>query len=89
MLLLFIKLYDGLKIRSSNLTFSISVFNLYNFQSNIFLLAILKGGDKALKELKKKDKEKRNKLVLWKQPLKTIHYFLSECKVRFIEYVNK
>jgi len=77
-----LELIDSLKQRDlQNQDFKVSI-------EEEDMSAILKGGDKALKELKKKDKEKRNKLVLWKQPLKTIHYFLSECKVRFIEYVN-
>lgn len=36
--------------------------------------------DKVLQDLKEKDREQRKSLVLWRRPLRTLQYFLLECK---------
>ena len=46
----------------------------------------------AMQELKLKDREERNKIVLWKMPFTTMRYFFLECFIKLVrlfqQYVN-
>ncbi|KAK7078203.1 Vacuolar membrane protease [Halocaridina rubra] len=40
-------------------------------------------------EEKLAEKEEREKLVLWRRPIQTLHYFVRECGILFVEYMIK
>ncbi|XP_071512270.1 vacuole membrane protein 1-like isoform X2 [Panulirus ornatus] len=40
-------------------------------------------------EEKLAEKEEREKIVLWRRPIQTLHYFLRECGVLFVDYMIK
>jgi len=51
--------------------------------------AVARTSDKMLQDLKQKDREKRNKLVIWKQPLRTLKFFFLEVKYKLWQLFNK